>query len=183
MNRVFPQMIAIVAISAAIALGCVATVQGVHLAGNTVSAQTDGAFRDGWYLGRLDANQGRKPHLASGRWSAPVDRQSFVYAYLQAYREAYQASNVEPRSFQMAGERGYRDGVADGLQQRDKAGVFHIDTDNYQKADDGYSDAGGDRDQYRRVYREAYCNGYQEGYYGPVQGAEASNFGDDLDWQ
>ena len=30
---------------------------------------TDGAFRDGFYLGRLAAERGAEPHAAIGRWA------------------------------------------------------------------------------------------------------------------
>jgi len=41
---------------------------------------TDGAFRDGLYVGRLAAEGGRPPHPQIGRWSNEHDRTSFVRA-------------------------------------------------------------------------------------------------------
>jgi hypothetical protein len=46
---------------------------------------TNGAFRDGLYLGELDAKQGNGQHIASGRWSTGQDRASFVDGYSRAY--------------------------------------------------------------------------------------------------
>jgi len=46
---------------------------------------TDGAYRDGLFLGHLDRSQGQRHHLASGRWNNSTDRQSFVAGYEQAY--------------------------------------------------------------------------------------------------
>ncbi len=46
---------------------------------------TDAAFRDGLYLGQLDAKQGSGQHIASGRWSTDKKRASFVDGYNQAY--------------------------------------------------------------------------------------------------
>lgn len=49
---------------------------------------TDGGFRDGLYLGRLTAQQGRPNQPPIGRWSAKHDRDSFLAGYLQAYQAA-----------------------------------------------------------------------------------------------
>jgi hypothetical protein len=65
---------------------------------STVSAQdgaplpaavaTDGAFRDGLYLGRLDAAQGRAHHVSVGRWAVEADRAQFRAGYEAGYRNA-----------------------------------------------------------------------------------------------
>lgn len=49
---------------------------------------TDGAFRDGMYLGSLAAERGETPHVAFGRWATAADRQSFTEGYEESYREA-----------------------------------------------------------------------------------------------
>src|SRR5579863_792908 len=54
---------------------------------------TDGAFRDGLFLGRIDAEQGRQRHVSSGRWSSEADRRSFVLGYQQGYGKT-QATGV-----------------------------------------------------------------------------------------
>jgi hypothetical protein len=46
---------------------------------------TNGPFRDGLYLGKLDANRGNIPHVAVGRWAAPLDRTSFADGYRMGY--------------------------------------------------------------------------------------------------
>ena len=46
---------------------------------------TPAGFRDGLYLGKLDAANGREQHIASGRWSRDEDRSSFTEGYRQAY--------------------------------------------------------------------------------------------------
>ncbi len=48
----------------------------------------DGSFRDGLYLGRLTAKQGRPNRPPVGRWSNKSDRDSFLAGYLQAYQAA-----------------------------------------------------------------------------------------------
>jgi hypothetical protein len=56
--------------------------------GNTPQTM-DGAFRDGLYLGKLDAESGRKPHLSIGRWNTAADRASFVAGYQQGYQQVH----------------------------------------------------------------------------------------------
>lgn len=46
---------------------------------------TDGAFRDGLYIGRLAAAQGKPPHPLIGRWSREKDRESFLAGYRAGY--------------------------------------------------------------------------------------------------
>ena len=57
-----------------------------HFVGSTVRNPTDAASRDGLFQGRLDAERGRKQHLASGRWNLDADRRLFVSGYLQEGR-------------------------------------------------------------------------------------------------
>ncbi len=48
---------------------------------------TNAAFRDGLYLGRLDARESRAAHLATGRWSRDLDRASFNAGYGVGYMQ------------------------------------------------------------------------------------------------
>jgi hypothetical protein len=48
---------------------------------------TDGAYRDGLFIGQLDRSHGQRHHLAAGRWSNSTDRQSFVAGYEQGYSQ------------------------------------------------------------------------------------------------
>ena len=48
---------------------------------------TDGAFRDGLYVGRLAAEAGRPLHPQIGRWSKEGDRASFVAGYRRGYND------------------------------------------------------------------------------------------------
>jgi hypothetical protein len=52
-----------------------------------VSHITDGAFRDGLYLGRLAAENGVAPHVVSGRWATGADRASFTSGYQKGYED------------------------------------------------------------------------------------------------
>ena len=49
---------------------------------------TDGAFRDGLYIGRMAAEGGRPEHPPIGRWSTAADRASFLKGYRSGYRDA-----------------------------------------------------------------------------------------------
>jgi hypothetical protein len=62
----------------------------------------DGAFRDGLYLGGLDARQGKGQHVASGRWATGKDRVSFAYGYSRAYREVSLAHLEQERGIEVA---------------------------------------------------------------------------------
>jgi hypothetical protein len=176
-----PEYIFIIVIAgAATAISATVALHRSHVMAGNVNKQTDAAFRDGLFLARLDAEQGRKPHLTSGRWSTDADRRSFVSAYLQTYREMQGgAASEQLGSSQLAAQRGYRDGITDGLQQRDRLGSFRASaTEKYQKADHGYSDSNGDLNEYKQAYREAYCNGYQQAYYRETENIEAAIFGE-----
>lgn len=46
---------------------------------------TNGAYRDGRYLGKLAAQRREQPHIAVARWSGVKDRAAFTAGYLQGY--------------------------------------------------------------------------------------------------
>jgi len=54
---------------------------------DNVTQITDGAFRDGLYLGRLAAECGVEPHVAVGRWATAEDRSSFTAGYQRGYSQ------------------------------------------------------------------------------------------------
>jgi hypothetical protein len=172
-----PEYVFIIVIAAAGVISATVALHRSHVVAGNVNQQTDAPFRDGLFLARLDAEQGRKPHLTSGRWSTDADRRSFVSAYLQAYREMQGGAVSEQLgSSQVAAQRGYRDGTTDGLQQRYRSGSFQVSAaEKYQKADRGYSDNNGDLNEYKQAYRQAYCNGYQQAYYSETEKIETAN--------
>jgi hypothetical protein len=49
---------------------------------------SDGAFRDGLYLGKLAAESGHSMRPAIGRWSTEEDRNMFAAGYHRGYSEA-----------------------------------------------------------------------------------------------
>jgi hypothetical protein len=79
---------------------------------------TNGAFRDGIYLGALDAKYGKAPHIALGRWSRDSDRRSFAAGYETAYRESRAVLSQNKQSNPNT-SGAYRDGLY--LGKRDAA--------------------------------------------------------------
>jgi hypothetical protein len=129
--------------------------------------RADGAFRDGVYLGKLDAANGRKPHLTSGRWSNRLDRASFIAGYQSSYQQTSSGDMVRQRvdAAHSAEQAGFQDGMADGFLHRQQAKPFQlVKTENYRRA--MFSDNAGEYDNSRQSYRDAYTNGYQQAYYG-----------------
>ena len=161
------------------ALAAILAISAVHrsqiVAG---SLNTDAAFRDGMFLGHLDADRSRKPHLACGRWRTDADRHSFVSGYVEAYREKQGGDASGQLGYRQGAEqRGYYDGVADGLQQRRESMPFQANaTANYRRANQGYSGSSGDLTHYKQAYREAYGTGYQQGYYAETDKIATATF-------
>ena len=46
---------------------------------------TDAAYRDGYYMGKRDAEEGRANHVAAGRWSSDTDRAHYAAGYDDGY--------------------------------------------------------------------------------------------------
>ena len=111
MKRLTKYLLTIVT-GAATAIFAPAVLHRFHASSGDVSNQTNGAFRDGLFVARLDAENGRRPRLMTGRWATDEDRRLFVRAYLQAYREIRGDTDLELEFSKPAANRGYRDGFA-----------------------------------------------------------------------
>jgi hypothetical protein len=59
-----------------------------HASTVDASQEIDAAFRDGFYLGKLDAEDAKKVRPSTGRWNDPKDRASFLAGYQRGYEEA-----------------------------------------------------------------------------------------------
>jgi len=130
----------------------------------------DAAFYDGEFQAQLDAENGRKPHIQSGRWITDGDRVLFIAGYQQAYRRFAADRPGVLDQLAAAEAAGYRDGVLDGELHRKAMQPFRM------KQTEKYLDAGGVSweastvsESYKRDYRLAYANGYQVGYYSKAQ--------------
>jgi hypothetical protein len=59
--------------------------QNVQPAAAQTQPATNAAYRDGLYMGKRDADQGRANHAAVGRWSSTQDRAQYQTGYEQGY--------------------------------------------------------------------------------------------------
>jgi len=57
---------------------------------------SDGAFRDGLYLGKLTAERGQPLRPAIGRWSTDQDRARFTAGYRRGYYEFLASAQANP---------------------------------------------------------------------------------------
>jgi hypothetical protein len=68
------------------ALPIMKTVSAHSPNGMASGRHADGAYRDGLYLGRLDAQAGRVSRPAVARWSRETDRDMFRAGYEEGFR-------------------------------------------------------------------------------------------------
>jgi hypothetical protein len=60
----------------------------IAAAGVEARFAADGAFRDGFYQGKLAAEGGQPPRVAIGRWNTEHDRAMFSAGYRRGYDDA-----------------------------------------------------------------------------------------------
>jgi hypothetical protein len=60
------------------------------------SLATNAAYRDGLYLGKLDAERAAEPHISIGRWNTQSDRTSFAAGYNLGYQQEKSAMQQRP---------------------------------------------------------------------------------------
>jgi hypothetical protein len=128
---------------------------------------TDGAFRDGLYLGKLDAEQGRKQHPAIGRWNTTEARASFFAGYRQGYRPSSELTSgrITGPSVAELAAAGYRDGLLDGAWHRAASKPFQAEqSSSYRAAGAVYLGTAAELEAYTHFYREGYMKGYQRAY-------------------
>jgi hypothetical protein len=165
MNKLSMPVIIAVVVLAAMAV----TVRRQHDSAQPTNQATNGAFRDGIYQARLDAQSGRRPHLTSGRWSNDADRASFVSGYEQQY-SLLSARSPRPRVSHPADLIGLRDGISDATEDRRQARPFALSSTEVLRIAKSRSQ---NDSQYARHYAQAYANGYQHGYYGSQETLES----------
>ena len=83
-----------------IGLGMAAGLQAVRHpdlpnANDKARQATDGAYRDGLYLGTLAAESDAESHIAVGRWTTLRDRASFAAGYEDGFNQVL-ASRLAP---------------------------------------------------------------------------------------
>lgn len=156
----------------ALVLGLAASVFTGAVTGRLQSASaqldraTNAAFRDGLYVGKLDAVQGKRPHLGSGRWANEADRRNYIDGYQRGFNEVARSAGPD-NQLHLAEMAGYRDGVLDGTADRNAGKRFQLSkNDNYRTATRGVAEREPEKERSRRAYRQGYANGYQQAYYG-----------------
>jgi hypothetical protein len=126
--------------------------------------RADAAFSDGVFQANLDFQNGRRPHLAVGRWSSERDRVSFAKAYQQRWRELF---NNGPRTMPTVDDAqltGYWDGIVDGARDGKSSQPFQDAVSN--KGETALSvHASGYGDTEKQDYLNGYATGYKAGYY------------------
>jgi hypothetical protein len=60
--------------------------QSLNSDGSALTA-TNGAFRDGLYLGKLAAKNGEEPRISTGRWVQDEDRSAFREGYIRGFHQ------------------------------------------------------------------------------------------------
>lgn len=128
---------------------------------NSNNQASDGAFRDGVYLARLDARLGRAAHLRSGRWNNDRDRASFVAGYEKEYNQLF-AKSPRPSVSHPADLVGFRDGISDAAEDRHSERPFALRNAQLVRISKSRS---ANNAEYAAHYAQAYANGYQHGYY------------------
>lgn len=126
--------------------------------------RADAAFSDGVFQATLDFQSGRRPHVASGRWSSEQDRLSFARAYQQRWRELFKVGSGTMATVDDAQLAGYWDGIVEGAQdgkssQPFQVGGAHKDQAALSVHASSYSDAE------KQHYLNGYAAGYKAGYY------------------
>lgn len=130
------------------------------------SQTVDAAFRDGAFVAKLDAQNGRKPRLMSGRWNSNADRAMFIVGYEQTYQEIAASTAAKSLKADAAEIAGYLDGMADGAADGAASRVFRSEkTANYRSARQDAIPDGINLAKFQDDYRGAYTNGYQQGYF------------------
>jgi len=133
----------------------------MHPAGpgdNSAIQANSAPYRDGFYLGKMDAGQNKEPHITSGRWSASEDRAMFIAGYDQGY-QSLRADDGLAADSEAAG---FQEGLQDGMQQQSSAGRYQpAKGDHYLSAIASSAEA----EKFQHAYHRSYLNGYQRGYY------------------
>ena len=62
---------------------------------STPELATNAAYRDGLYLGKLEAEHGSQPQPATARWARAEDRASFTAGYEQSYKAVAASRTTE----------------------------------------------------------------------------------------
>jgi len=163
MNRAFSYIITVIVSVGLTLIGDMAA-RAPKISVPSADHITNAAFRDGSYQARLDVENGRKPHLSSGRWRTDEDRASYIAGYRHVYPQFLPANAEKMAAAAPAELNGYRDGINDGTHDQKKLQPFQLAKTEHHRSAGGLP-AGNQTQQTSQLYRQGYANGYQEGYY------------------
>ena len=132
----------------------------------TIFPSMDAAFRDGLYLGRLDAHSGSKPNPLKARWSSETDRRSFAAGYFQGYMVEGVPSSSAHWVPQPLDNQGFEAGRLDGIADRENARAFDLQSKaKFRNPAFACDEKSATVNSCARQFRDAYITGYQHGYY------------------
>lgn len=110
---------------------------------------TNAPFRDGIYLGTLDAKNGKMPHIAVGRWSSDSDRKFFIRGYQAAYGQTVSLLN-QKSGVNLNTLAAYRDGLYLGKLDAEQGRNEHAGVGRWARLQD--------KELFAFGYHEAYLN-------------------------
>jgi hypothetical protein len=84
MSKVFVYSLIVIGLSATATVSVKAN-SGAHNMQTESRLATEGAFRDGLFLGKLNAENGQRMRPPVGRWSTQQDRAMFLAGYQRGY--------------------------------------------------------------------------------------------------
>jgi hypothetical protein len=151
------------------------------------------AYRNGYDAGSIDgandARRGRRFEIDRNRVYRAADRgydgyenrgyyqETFRDGYAAGYNDGYRRNDQrsDRRGYPAygsggvyrspAGDNGYRDGYAQGRDDRRDGDRYDpIRASRYREGDHNYNSRYGSRDDYRQEYRRAFQDGYRRGY-------------------
>ncbi len=105
-------------------------------------------FRDGAYLGKLQAARGEAPHVAIARWSNDADRELFAAGYESGYMEQLAQSRKAQNNTSPNTGAAFRDGLYLGKLDSENGNAMHLAVGRWAQASD----------------RAAFAEGYNQSY-------------------
>src|ERR1700739_1304113 len=126
--------------------------------------RADAAFSDGIFQATLDFQSGRRPHIASGRWSSVQDRFSFAKGYQERWRELFKTVSSSVPTVDDAQLSGYWEGIVEGAQDGKTSQPFQVGGAGKDQAALG-ARGSSYSDQEKQHFLDGYAAGYKAGYY------------------
>jgi hypothetical protein len=114
---------------------------------------TDGAFRDGTYLGTLSARRDEPARISFRRWATIANQESFIAGYQAAYKKILDA-NVQQKVLILNAQASFRDGLYLGKLTAERDRPAHVASGRWSRGDDRISFDLGYRQSYEKAIAE-----------------------------